>query len=249
MSLDPNKTYLEWNGAEFPNSSNANFKAPAGSTIDWGDGTVETFETASETVNTHTYADGKTEHTIAISGLTSIGTYAFSNCDSLTSVIISNSVTSIGDSAFRSCSSLTSVTIPDSVTSIGSSAFDNTAYYYNSNNWVNNVLYIGKHLIEAKSSISGTYTIKDGTLTIADYAFYNCSSLTSVTIPDSVTSIGFSAFDGCSSLTSVTFKNTNGWWCLDTYRSTCILSIYLSNTSTAATCLTSTYCYHYWKRS
>ena len=75
MSLDPNKTYLVWNGTEFPNSTNATFKAPAGSTIDWGDGTVETFDTASTAVNTHTYADGQTGHTIVISGLTSISTH------------------------------------------------------------------------------------------------------------------------------------------------------------------------------
>lgn len=123
MSLDPNKTYLVWNGTEFPNSTNATFKAPAGSTIDWGDGTVETFDTASTTVNTHTYTDGKTEHTIAISGLTGIGDYEFKECSNLTSVTISDSVTGIGSNTFRFCSSLTSVTIGKSVTSIGVATF------------------------------------------------------------------------------------------------------------------------------
>lgn len=123
MSLDPNKTYLVWNGTAFPNSTSATFKAPAGSTIDWGDGTIETFDTGSATVNTHTYTDGKNEHTIAISGLTSIGRYAFRECSSLKSVTIPNSVTSIGGDAFAYCTRLTSVTIPYSVTSIGSGAF------------------------------------------------------------------------------------------------------------------------------
>ena len=152
MSLDPNKTYLVWNGTAFPNSTPANFKAPAGSTIDWGDGTVETFATASTTVNTHTYTDGKTEHTIAISGLTSIGDSAFINCISLESVIIGNGVTSISDSSFASCSSLANVTISDSVMSIGSGAFGNCS-----------------------SLIS--ITIPNSVTSIGSFVFSGCSSL------------------------------------------------------------------------
>lgn len=58
-------------------------------------------------------------------GLTSIGSYAFSDCKALTSFIIPDGVTSIGRSAFNWCTSLTSVTIPHSVTSIGGEAFLN----------------------------------------------------------------------------------------------------------------------------
>ena len=43
---------------------------------------------------------------------------------------------------------------------------------------------------------------------IGDWAFYGCTSLTSVTIPNSVTSIGKSAFMWCSSLTSVTIPHS-----------------------------------------
>ena len=45
-------------------------------------------------------------------------------------------------------------------------------------------------------------------VTIGNYAFYNCSGLTSVTIPNSVTSIGQSAFYNCSGLTSLTIPNS-----------------------------------------
>ncbi|MBR5220666.1 MAG: hypothetical protein IKV66_06750, partial [Clostridia bacterium] len=61
------------------------------------------------------------------------------------------------------------ITIPDSVTSISQDAFSNTAYYNNASNWSDDVLYIGKHFIEAKTSKTGSYTIKNGTRTIADY--------------------------------------------------------------------------------
>ena len=43
--------------------------------------------------------------------------------------------------------------------------------------------------------------IPDGVTEIGDYAFFCCSSLTSVTIPNSVTEIGENAFSECESLT------------------------------------------------
>jgi len=48
--------------------------------------------------------------------------FAFSNCRSLTNIIIPNSVTNIGMYAFYNCSSLTSITISNSV-NIGHKAF------------------------------------------------------------------------------------------------------------------------------
>ena len=87
---------------------------------------------------------------------------------------------------------------------------------------------------------------------IADQALYYCTAMTSVTIPASVKSIGNEAFYGCSKLTSVTFANPNGWWYTssDTATSgTALLAADLSNASTAATYLKSTYYNYYWKRT
>ena len=50
--------------------------------------------------------------------------------------------------------------------------------------------------------------IENGVTCIGDYAFIDCSAITSVTIPNSVTRIGDYAFSGCSGLTSVTIPNS-----------------------------------------
>ena len=48
-----------------------------------------------------------------------------------------------------------------------------------------------------------TVKIQNGVTSIGDYAFDNCTSLTSIEIPSSVTSIGDGAFAYCTSLTSI----------------------------------------------
>ena len=138
--------------------------------------------------------------------VTSIGSFAFDNCRSLTSVTIPDSVTSIGYKAFGSCESLTSVTIPDSVTSIGDFAFS----YCESLTSVtipDSVTLIDNYAFYYCTSLT-SMTIPDSVTSIGDNAFYDCTSLTSVTIPNSVTSIGDDAFRGCSSLTSVTISDS-----------------------------------------
>ena len=54
----------------------------------------------------------------------------------------------------------------------------------------------------------GVITFDGDVTTIGNWAFYDCSSLTSVTIPDSVTTIGYGAFYDCTALTSVTIGNS-----------------------------------------
>ena len=149
-------------------------------------------------------------------GVTSIGNVAFLGCSGLTSVVIPNSVTNIGVSAFSGCSGLTSIEIPNSVTSIGLKAFSGcsglTSIVVESGNSVYDSRNNCNAIIETASNtlLAGFKNTKipSSVTSIGDFAFFDCSSLTSFVIPNSVTSIGIYAFYDCSGLTSIEIPNS-----------------------------------------
>ena len=76
-----------------------------------------------------------------------IGNYAFSDCSSLTSVIITNNIISVGNNAFQDCSYLKKVTIGDCVKRIGDFVF---VFCYNLKNIElgNSITSIGYHVFQ-----------------------------------------------------------------------------------------------------
>lgn len=138
--------------------------------------------------------------------VTSIGTEAFINCNSITAVTIPNSVISIGRCAFYKCSSLESVSLPDSVTSIGSLAF---AYCPSlaSINVPDSVISIEDSAFKSCSSLK-EITLSNSLNKIDDFMFAECKSLQSIQLPDSITEIGAYAFMNCTSLTTINIPSS-----------------------------------------
>lgn len=133
----------------------------------------------------------------------SIGECTFAGCANLISATI-DGIKEIGRSAFSNCTNLATVTVGDWLSKIGSGAFDNTLWY---DNQPNGVVYVGKVAYKYKGAMPyGTsIVIKEGTQSIAEMAFANCSNLVSIAIPNSIDRICSRAFYKCSGLTNFEF--------------------------------------------
>ena len=146
-----------------------------------------------------------TNYTIPNS-VTTIGEYAFSDCDSLTNINIPNSVTTIRVHAFAFCKFITNINIPKSVTTIGKLAFI-YCYSLTSINIPKSVTTIGKGAFRGCYSLT-SINIPNSVTTIGEWAFAECTSLTNINIPKSVTTIGEYAFSYCYSLTNINIPNS-----------------------------------------
>ena len=139
---------------------------------------------------------------INTTNVTTIGNSAFYNCYSLASIELPN-VTTLGNNAFYYCFELTSIELPN-VTTLGSGVFRYCEYLSNVT-LSDNLNVIPSNCFYECNSLR-QIDLPNSLISIADYAFYNCS-LTDIVIPEGVTSIGYYTFRNCP-LTNVSIPST-----------------------------------------
>lgn len=121
---------------------------------------------------------------VTISGKGEIPENAFYNCQSITTLNLSDDITKINKNAFRNCIGLTSVIVPDSVLEIDETAFVDC------------------------SSIE-SLVIGNGVTKIGSAAFANCTSLKTIEIGSGLIELEENSFQNCSSIEKFTVSSEN----------------------------------------
>lgn len=155
--------------------------------------------------------------------LTTIDKGAFNNCRNINNISLPEGVTTIGERAFYECIQLECITFGSKVKEFGYQAFDGCNALYSihvasvgywcdiefANPTANPIYNSGSFLINGKKVTE--LVIPNWVEHIGKYAFYNCSTLSSIKIPASIKSIGEDAFLGCEGITKVEVEDIGAW--------------------------------------
>ena len=150
---------------------------------------------------------------VDLKNVSSVSGSAFQSCTALRSVRLSDKLTELPDHLFDGCTSLAEIDMPDNPIAVSSFILNGTAYYNDQSNWDGGVLYADGYLIAADKTFASLteYTVKAGTLVIADDAFSGVgytAKLKKMTLPDGLYRIGQSAFSKLYSLTEINIPDS-----------------------------------------
>lgn len=146
--------------------------------------------------------NGRNEYTVI-----QIGKGAFEWNRDIASVVLPNTVVSILDAAFSGYD-LATITPSENLTYVSGTAFSNIFHMGASVSIKpqNGMVYLGKvaYRYVGDTEHLTSFTIREGTVAVADGAFQYCRELKSIRLPNSLRSIGINAFGECESLESIT---------------------------------------------
>lgn len=128
-------------------------------------------------------------------GTVGIYSYAFYENKKIKEIKLPKTVKYIGERAFKNCSNLEKLNLPDSVRTIN----DDALFGCNKLKFevVDGANYINNWLISRENLDLEVLNVREGTVGIYDYAFYESFMLTKIVIPSSVKVIGNNAFFNC----------------------------------------------------
>lgn len=167
-----------------------------------------TIGTALDYIGSYAFSGCTSLETVIIPYVKSINEGCFGGCTSLVDCELPNGLETIGTNAFNGCSSIKKFVIPDSVTSIGNlwGAFSNCTALEE--------VVIGNGIETIPTwTFSDDPNLKSVTFgenikTIDTGAFENCTSLDNVKLPQGIESINGSAFYNCTSLTNINLPDS-----------------------------------------
>ena len=142
--------------------------------------------------------------------VTGIGRFAFSNCDTITSITIPNTIKSIGTGAFDGCAALQSISIPNGVAKIDPCTFMRCSSL-TSISMPESVEFIGILAFMDCKSLNHI-DLPDSLITIEDLVFNGCSSLKSISIPSKLAHIDEELFDQCDNLENIYVNELNEFY-------------------------------------